>query len=199
MRIAIIVPSGDLIHADTVGSLIQISCNLIMAGHAPAFISPRSSTIQRGRNMGAKAALDQRADYLYWQDSDVVAPADTVVRLLSWRKPVIGGTYRRRRPPFTQTAEDHHGEPVRLDRSGIGKVPRLPGGCILVDAKVYQALPKPWYDMPWDEDRQTQTGEDEFFCDLCRDNHIQPWLDYGLSRELGHVGCLQIRHGMDMP
>lgn len=200
MNIAIIVPSGDLVHADTVGSLIQITNHLLMAGHRPVYINPRSSAIQRGRNMGVQQALAILVDAIYWQDSDVVAPHDTVTRLIAARKPVIGATYRRRRPPFTQTAEIIGGGPVVIDgKTGIGKISRLPGGCILVSSSVYQSMSMPWYDMPWNDERQTQTGEDEFFCDRCRAEGIQPWIDYGLSKELGHVGCFQIRHGMTMP
>jgi hypothetical protein len=197
MKIAVIVPSGDLIHADTCGSLIQIVSHLSAAGHQAAFINPRSSAIQRGRHMGAKHALDLGVDALYWQDSDVVAPFDTVTRLLSWRKPVIGATYRRRRAPYTQTAENINGEPVDITgKTGIGKIPRLPGGCTLVAASVYQGLELPWYDMPWDNDRQTPTGEDEFFCDRCVAEGIQPWIDYGLSKEIGHIGTIKITHGV---
>lgn len=199
MRIAVVVPSGDLIHADVVGSLLQIFGRTSMAGHEVAFINPRSSAVQRGRNMGVRAALKMKADLVYWQDSDVVAPADTILRLIGHNKPVVGCSYRRRRPPYTETAETHLGEPVDLNNNKvIGKINRLPGGCILVKASVYRTLRAPWYHMPWDIDAQEIIGEDEFFCDKCRGVDIQPWIDYSLSRELGHIGAVAIRHGTNV-
>lgn len=52
--------------------------------------------IVRGRNDSIECALEVGADYLLFVDSDMIIPADTITRLMSHNRPMVGGLVKGR-------------------------------------------------------------------------------------------------------
>ncbi|GAH78299.1 unnamed protein product, partial [marine sediment metagenome] len=52
------------------------------------------------RNYAAKQLLEQKFSYLFFMDSDIILPPNSVMRLLETKLPLIGCYYTHRFPPY---------------------------------------------------------------------------------------------------
>jgi len=98
------------------------------------------------RNAACMRALEMGVQYLFFLDSDVIPPADAVLRLLAHNQPITSGVYFRRSPP--------HGIPVMLKRhktgavewvkslppSGLMEVDLVGAGCMLIRRDVLEKM-----------------------------------------------------------
>ena len=112
------------------------------------------------RNTACHAMLQRGAEWLFFLDSDVVAPNDTIPRLIAHNKPLISGIYHRRSPPKSVPVCQRNGTwaPIRPN-TGMHEVDVVGAGCLLVHRTVIERLPpqrpqagKHWYD--WRVDMQ---------------------------------------------
>jgi hypothetical protein len=96
--------------------------------------------------------------YLFFLDDDVLVPFDVLPTLLETmqRLPqarVVAGIYNRRRWPIHPTVWDEKGQPIER---WISQSQFLCGaigtGCMLIDMRVFQQIPFPWFDPSPDED-----------------------------------------------
>lgn len=78
-----------------------------------------------------------------WVDSDNIPPVDVIGRFLDLDKDIVGGVYCKRVPPYELLGVPMG--PVDFAKGGVVPYWILPGGCIMVKAKVYRTIPKPWY------------------------------------------------------
>lgn len=140
-RVAICIPSGDEMKADTATALALATVMAASKGINVSILNPRDSIIARARNEIVEGAQRSRMDYLFWIDSDMTFPADIIPRLLKHGKSIVGCFYSQRIEPY---------EPVGTlinpgATSGLHEASRLGGGCLLVKADVYRNMPFPWY------------------------------------------------------
>ena len=190
-KVVICVPSGDMVHADFMMSLIALLF------HSSALvdvrlISAKGSLITDNRNNGVVAARKHDATHLMFIDSDMIVPADALVRLLAHRKDVVGACYPQRNPPYRL-----HGRGLDGKESwgkGLVEMSRLPTGCMLIDMAVFDASPKPAFHLGIQADGQV-IGEDYLFCDGARASGFRVWCDYDLSAEVAHLGLQPIKAG----
>lgn len=151
------------------------------------------------RNSACMRMLEMGADFLFFLDSDVVPPRDTILRLMRHNLPVVSGLYCRRSPP--------HGIPVAIKDSkwltefqdnSLIEVDFLGAGCMLIRRDVLENYPphrpsKHWFDWRVDLqgtpgiDQSTCLSEDFSFCQqLKRKMGISPVLDTSIKcRHLG--------------
>ena len=80
MRVAIIIPSGTLVHANFAIALAAMVARL--DNTEIALINPKSSLVASSRNRGVKSALETTPDYILFLDSDMSFPQDTLDRLM---------------------------------------------------------------------------------------------------------------------
>jgi len=134
-----------------------------------------------------KALQTEGITHIFWLDSDVVPPVDTVVRLLAHDKEVVSGLYHLKGPPYCPVVYEL--DPYVLledvELNGLSKVPGVGQGCVLVELGVYQELgvKEPWFRAEWDGE---VCGEDIYFFRRLAANRIDCWLD-GTIR-CGHIG-----------
>jgi len=107
------------------------------------------------RNVACQHALSNPFSHLFFLDSDVVPPADALLRLLAHNKPIISGMYCRRSPP--------HGLPVAIkngawlnqlpspnDPNKVIEVEYVGAGCLLIKRQVLEVMAaKPDPTCPW--------------------------------------------------
>lgn len=145
----------------------------------------RGHPIDVARNYIVELALRERADYVFFLDSDVIPRSpDVLVRLLSWKLPVVSGIYALKRPPFKLCIFRKKGEKL-YEPMGLGEIP--PGvpfvemdaagaGCLLVHTKIFRMMEKPWF--KWD---------------------IEPWSDEpGLSEDIYFTSRVKEELGIEM-
>jgi hypothetical protein len=156
--------------------------------------------IQQARNQLAEVAVDEGSHYLLFIDSDMRFPKDALIRLLAHDVDVVGANYATRGfpPQFvainTRTVPEAHKGDMRSNRlptfddsTGLERAHAIGGGLTLIKAKVFEHLPKPWYNTVSVDDG-TVIGEDVWFCRLLEDAGIDVWVDHDLSKAVGHVG-----------
>jgi len=61
-------------------------------------------------------------------------------------------------------------------------------GCMLVKKEVYANLSKPYYNHTYNEEDNTFSGEDIWFCKLANDNGYEIFVDVDASKNVAHLG-----------
>lgn len=184
-RIAVAVPSGDTVQADfslCMAGMCHSSGDLVVD-----LFSCKSSIVADARNIGVRRALEARAEFLLFVDSDMTFPRDTLKRLLRWNRDIVGATYVKRVPPHPPLGTP--ADPVATDENGsLLEMARLPTGLLLIRTAVFDRLTEPYFRFGIDEERRVIVGEDYLFCDHARKAGFRVWCDCELSREIGHIG-----------
>ena len=189
MQVAIVIPSGDMVHTDFAMSLVSlVSYTTVMTEDiSVALINPRSSMVQKGRYKGVRQAIDMGADKIMFIDSDQTFPADGLVRLLNHDKPVVGASYRKRQDEIYYTARTRTGEHIDFRKfksySGLFITSSNGLGFTLIDAAVFKRMPEPWFDVSFENGEWI--SEDESFCIECGE---KIYIDVDLTMQIGHVG-----------
>lgn len=194
------VPEARLVIGIAHGGNVLIEClrGLLKAcdelGYIPPFIDMGGCYVHKNRNFIAHQAKLLGAEYLFFLDTDVELPADAIVRLLKTAVrddlDVIGGTYVLRMPPHTIVGERWDGERT-VPTDGLVRMRILPTGCMLINMRVFDDLPEPWFQTPVKERDGVpqEVGEDVDFCERLIERNRQIWCDMTLSRRIGHVAA----------
>ena len=194
------VPSGNMVHAGFMHSIFELQrfCFFHPIHNEPVrlrLLNVRTSLLPLSRTSIVKYAKVNEADWLLFLDSDMTFPGDTLHRLLSHRTPVVG-TVAARRDGKGMSAL--YGPEV--PRHGLVRVDRLGTGVLLLDMRIFDTLPKPWFDLtmtseilPAEEFDRECTGEDVYLSYRLREAGIPLMLDWDLSLQLGHLGETEYR------
>lgn len=144
LRVAVCVPSGRTWEAATAIDVIAMCTVGAQHGINIMPCNMQTSMISMGRNQSVEIALENGADYLMWVDSDIKLPPDSLLRLLSHKKDIVGATYNKRVPPYETLGKLAKLDPDQL-RGGLHEAVLLPGGVVLVKADVYRKIGWPYY------------------------------------------------------
>ena len=188
-RVAIAVPSGDMVHADfsrAYADLCRASAKLPLQ-----LISVKSSIVAEARNNGVELAQSHGADFLLFLDSDMLFPPTTLFRLLIHGKDIVGATYTKRVAPFETLGTPLAEQPV-ASSGDLVEMRRIPTGCLLIDMRVFDKLSKPYFRFEVDANGAI-VGEDYAFCDRAREAGFRIWCDAVISRQIGHIGQMVYR------
>jgi hypothetical protein len=183
-RVAIAVPSGDMVHADFAMAYAQLC--LASAGLPLQLITVKSSIVAQARNNAVELARDFKADFLFFLDSDMLFPPTTLFRLLLHGKDIVGATYTKRVAPFDILGTKLAEQPAVLS-GDLLEMQRIPTGCLLIRMAVFDKLSKPYFRFETDG-HGAIVGEDYVFCDRAREAGFRIWCDAVISREIGHIG-----------
>jgi hypothetical protein len=184
-RVAIAVPSGDMVHADFALALAGL-CHSSDALEL-VILSNKSSIVAEARNTGVAMAQAAGVEHLLFVDSDMTFPRDALHRLLAHRLEVVGATYAKRVPPYQALGTALQPQPADA-APGLIEMARLPTGCLLIRMDVFDRLSTPYFHFGIEGTGRHIIGEDYVFCDRVRDAGLRIWCDAALSRELGHIG-----------
>ena len=170
------------------------------------------------RNVGLKDMVDSQFGYIAFWDSDILPPADVILRLIETGRDLIGAMYTRRGPPFAivggRATIDKEGRTISFDmpayqQGEIVPVDVLGMGITLISRRCVQAVmakhPRPF---AWGVDLESireengtlvpRTSEDFNYCLRAKECGFQPWIHTGIQarHELMAVSTPQ---GVAMP
>jgi hypothetical protein len=165
----------------------------------PPFIYMRTSNgpIDEMRNALVRDAMSANCTHLLMADTDQCYHPETITRLLSHKKPIVGCLVYRRYPPFDplmlrgelgkyQTvAEWEPDSLVEVDATGTG--------CLLFDMQVFRDMPAPWFRFRKDVGSGKPVGEDIGFCSDLRAAGYRIFVD--TSVPAGHLSQMMITEG----
>src|SRR4051812_6308736 len=96
--VAIGLPTFDDVKADFALSLAM----LVAATREVtfAFNHSKATWVAHARNLIVEGALDLKADWLLFIDSDMTFPRETLSRLMSWDRDIVCASYVKKKPPY---------------------------------------------------------------------------------------------------
>lgn len=157
------------------------------------------SCIPFARNEIAQRMLETKANYLMFIDADIYIRDkqyfNAIDRLYLHNKPIIGGVYVCKNPPFqpaisTIQKYNHGATYERFDRMANPlKVPYCATGFLLIKREVLEVCGINCFNLRYykkEEMREYQMPEDYSFCDLAAEKGFNSWVDTKI--EILHVG-----------
>jgi len=160
------------------------------------------------RNHLCQMTLDNGFDYCLMLDSDIVAPNDTILRLLAHNLPIVSGMYHRRSPPHSIPVMIKDGQWVtQFPQNALIEVDYVGSGCLLIHRSVLEQMPpiEPghhWF--CWRVDRKgiMEPGEclseDFTFCRYAKKTlGVKTIVD--TSIQCRHIGLAEATYGRFVP
>lgn len=158
------------------------------------------SLIYESRNNLAKQAMQAKADYIMWFDSDMTFAPDTMTRLqqhMEEGKDIVTGLYFRRRPPFTpvlfktleridEDVAKHENYDDYPDNS-LFEIGGCGFGCIMTRTSVLEDVFLNYHKC---FDPVCSIGEDLAFCLRARELDYKIYCDSTIK--CGHIGQLVV-------
>jgi len=140
------------------------SC-IVMNKHGAEIIRASSGPIHAMRNTITLRALELNCTHLIFLDADMVYPSDTITKLLSHDKDIVGALTFKRWPNFEPLCFE--GEPYKMILKDpipedLFKVTATGTGCLMIKTHVFENLGYPWFE--FDERNGKPVGEDINFC-----------------------------------
>lgn len=151
--------------------------------------------IAQARNDLVDQALADDCTHIVMMDTDQIYPQDTIEKLLSHGKAVVGALVHRRYPPFAPLlyrgelgkyqyvpeSEMFSGSLVSVDATGCG--------CICYRSTVFDAVDAPWFElMPGGNGKPV--GEDIRFCSKLRAAGVKIFVD--TSAQVDHITTISV-------
>ncbi len=150
------------------------------------------------RDTGCLKLLELGWEWLFFLDDDVIAPPDTVFRLIGHNKPIVSGVYYRRYNPLAPVMlKDSQNGPqwiAEYPKNSLIEVDFVGAGCLLIHRDVLKSLPRlsnrcHWFE--WRCDRTDlphleKTSEDFTFCKHARNHGFKIHVD--TSIQCSHIG-----------
>lgn len=188
MRIAIIFPSNDTVHADFASCLARLVA-YSSAHYELVIINPKSSLIQKGRYMGVVQAKENHCDKVLFIDSDQTFTFTSLERLVTTNKKIVGAASLTRREPIQYTCKDKKGQVIDFsERKGLHEVHTNGFPLTLIDMEVFTKIERPYFQVSYSNG---WISEDEWFCNEARKAGYKIWVDADLK--VGHIGCKEYR------
>lgn len=213
MKIALCIPVYGMTHAKFTNSLAALIAHTMKATlrdeegeKIPVEIETfmvSSSMLVESRHRLVGEAIRWGADYMLWLDADHTFPHDAFCRLWSHNLPIVGCNYPRRHTPTAPTAAKIDGGLLYTteEKAVEGLVEpcaHMGFGVCLINMKVFDHLQAhiegkgetsflPLFEMRGELEKGGMQGEDVFFFAKLRDAGLTPFIDHGLSWEIGHL------------
>lgn len=198
IRLVICLPQTDTVRCEYACCLGRMMLYLGVARDGIddiRMIRASSSLLPGLREHLAERAIEEfKATHLLWIDSDHTFPYDTAHRLLTHGRPYVGINATTRVAPVRPTALKKEGVPLQTTEhsKGLERVWRMGFGIVMIEARVFQAMPKPWFNVEWKnfDPRPAHIGEDIYFCEKAKQAGFQPMVDHDLTKETAHIGSM---------
>lgn len=173
MRILIAVPTFEHIEPDTFKSIYDLAT----VGYEVNFDFVRGYDCAKARNNIAGRAIDEKYDYVFMVDSDIVLPREALIYLTYPLTDICLGVYTRKNTITGQSelfslGEENFSDVNNLPISEIGSSAceriEIKGGgmgCALIKTDVFRAMEFPWFKYVTYSNGDV-LSEDLYFC--CR-------------------------------
>jgi hypothetical protein len=181
-KILIGIPTMGSVRIEMMSSLIYVLMN---TPAECALYTPISCYVHMNREEIVKKALQTEADYIFFVDTDMKFPQDTLTKLLSMNVDIVGAVYNQRKSPPTSVVIQLDPPVDRLPNEPI-KVRAVGTGLLLVKIDVFKKMSRPWFFFEPELDDQKAVGEDVWFCDKAREMGYDIWIEPSIVT--GHVG-----------
>jgi hypothetical protein len=192
IKLAILVPTRDMVHAHFAYSLAQLVKTTSEVGIDTYLYFDSSTILLNQREKLIDEAIKMEADYVLWLDSDMMFPSNVVLKLLAHNKDIVACNYMKRSLPMKTVAytdlNDWDSWIPMEPQEELVKVKGIGMGCILMKTEVFKKLEKPYFEFRFKEDTKDWFGEDFILQDKIQKVGYEIFVDTMLSMEIKHVG-----------
>lgn len=137
------------------------------------------------RETAAKNCLDLGYEWLFFIDSDMTFPHDTLKRLLAHNLPIVSGLAFKRQWPTRPTIylADENMDEIRnlVEWEPLQKIDAAGCACLLIRREVFEKIPQPWFGLS-----EWGAAEDISFFARVKKAGIPVYADTTIP--IGHVG-----------
>lgn len=167
--------------------LVSLCSTLCTTDAEMALLVTEGPYIPYNRLLLVNLAKEEKCEYLFFVDSDVVYPKDTLARLLAHDKDVVAGHYKMKTAPPMGMAFDLDGTriPIEAMPHTLFELGAIGCGCMLIKLHIFEKLERPFFQVRIEGD-DLVVSEDVWFCDRVRRAGFQVWCDPTI--ELYHMG-----------
>jgi GT2 family glycosyltransferase len=159
--------------------------------------------IDVAREKLANMALSMNAKYIFWLDTDILCPPDTIQRLMKHKKPFVSGLYARRYHPcfneMMRKAKDDKGNDGYMsipegayEKGSLVECDAVGFGCVLMETSMLKEIEQPWF--KWTEGPHGAIrgqSEDFYMCSKARRAGFKIFCDTSIvARHMGPVRIL---------
>lgn len=173
-KIVIGMACTDIVRAKTANA---IGCAIIGDPYIIDFITMQSCDIVSSRTWITQQAIEKGATHLFFVDSDMLFPHDTIRKLVAQDKDVIGCDYNKRKYPVESTVTLLPGTEKKTDESY--KVAVAATGTMLINLRVFKEKEwtGPYFNFGRDKFGRHVLGEDAWFCYSVAELGYEVWVD----------------------
>jgi hypothetical protein len=191
MKLAIGGPTRDTVPASfavSTAHLLAYTREMGPWGKAVTLDFVASTYIHVGREWFLEASIKQGATHVFWLDTDMVLPRETIVLLAMHEQPVVACNYvvRQQSGLFTAFKGDAR-VPTTEASTGLEAVEYVGMGAMLMRTSVVEKLGRPWFRHGLNG-LGGDVGEDVMFCrGLAAAGHTV-YIDHDVSKLVEHIG-----------
>ncbi|MBI4137102.1 methyltransferase domain-containing protein, partial [Candidatus Roizmanbacteria bacterium] len=159
-------------------------------------VTQEGQPVDNNRNMLVEKALEQKPDYIFFLDSDMACPQETIDRLIYILKEknadmVTGLYFHKSKPYYPVIRQYKHGLFWNIENPSLGNIIEIGGagmGCCVIRPSVFGKISKPWFRFIYEEGtNDIKLGEDVSFCKKMLENGMKMYCDTGLCA--AHIGA----------
>lgn len=194
VRIGITIPLTD----DKVDSAFLDDWTKMIKPSKFTWLRPQHfAKIDNVRNQLVAQALEQGCTHVIFMDTDQKYPEDTLLKLMSHDKDIVGTVVCRRYPNFNPLLmRGTLGKYRYVSNEDIENVPLLEvdatgTGCIMVKTDVFLNMGDPWFEFGETESGKP-VGEDINFCHKARNLGYKIWIDTTIP--ISHLATMEITY-----
>lgn len=196
MKVLIAVPSFDMVHTDfttsLAGLLMHRAYDRAMSRDVKiAYQNVKSTIIHSARAILVQSAIDAGCTHIFFLDSDLTFPPNTLNRLIAHHQPFVCATYVKRHPPHELLGKPNQQAAIGL--VNLLEMVEVPLGCALIKLSVFDRLPVPNFSYVCGPTPTDDISEDIGFCRAVCASGQSIYCDPTLSRELGHLTTKAMR------
>lgn len=208
LLVGVAVPSSGEWKVDFALSLLEIQRALIQhpkvkgyTGVGLKIFCQRGSMLAQQRQGLVDKAIEGGCSHVLFLDDDMVFPPHLIHMLASHHRNVVACNCPTKAIPGSPTARtfvkgDAAGRPLytTFGAKGLVKVWRVGTGVMLINLKVFEKIPKPWFDFTWKEGYDATEGEDWYLCKKFEEAGVEVFVDQEASAFIGHIGSYVYTH-----
>jgi hypothetical protein len=175
----------------------------MMVHHLTAFGVPfaiisrmQASLLPQARQDCMDEAIGDGCTHQLWWDDDVEAPGDAPLRMIQAlhnhpEVDVVAVNYCRKQDTLQYTAEDLDGNMIESKgKIGLQEAAKIGLGLAMVRLEKLASVPRPHFEVAWDEKYQAYQGEDRYFTKKLLAYGLKIFVDHGISNWVQHWGSI---------
>ena len=188
-KLCIGIPHGEMVK----GKFLVPFTSLLFHLPCPAQVVTREGVyVQENRHYIVQQAQQAQCSHLLLLDADMYFTHEALAGLIALDKDIAGAAYNMRQVPLTTTVKfaDATGTIVAKAAEDIPTVPfpcySVGFGFTLINLRVFDTLPQPWFYIEHEPDGSLKTGDDVWFCQQAAKAGYEVWADPTLG--VKHIG-----------